>query len=368
MSADRMDQAGAPLRRWRQAPEDGHRDEQRDEQRLAGSARTTPADDRGNEASGTWSAEDRAAALFRRAALPAEPDPIRLELIRRRMLTGSGAAGAAAGSRPAWSRGRWATILALLAFSGVSLAGYAIRRLQGPAPAEPRSAVSVGRGLSAASIEPATPASPPALPPPAAATTVLVVPAEKPAARVPPAPRRASARPGGETREPGWSEETRLLLAATTRLRQRADAAGALADLEALLRLHPRGVLAPEARALQIEALLAAGRRDEALRALDAVDLQASPRGLELRLLRAELRARGSCARALDDFATVLRSSSLPRPLLERALRGRAACHLSLGNTTAARADLRLYLDRLPDGRYAAEVRRLLEASAPTPR
>jgi TolA-binding protein len=48
---------------------------------------------------------------------------------------------------------------------------------------------------------------------------------------------------------------------------------------------------------------------------------------------------------------------------LERALYGRAVCLGRLGRHEAARAALTSYAQRFPEGKYAAEVARLLAGS-----
>lgn len=66
------------------------------------------------------------------------------------------------------------------------------------------------------------------------------------------------------------TEELRLLEIARARLRA-GDAASALASLETYRRASPNGVLQVEASVLEVEALIALGRRDEAIRAGRAI-------------------------------------------------------------------------------------------------
>ena len=276
----------------------------------------------------------------------------------------------------------------MLAFGGVAVAGYVTSRTLGDTtrprilPDRPRSIASVtprvasehpvlsaGGNLDSRPTNPGRPdlspssvavdRSDPASPQPRSPGRRL--------ATTGPAPRRdrLAADQRRATPEPAWSEETRRLFAATARLRRRGQAAAALAEIEAYLERFPRGVLVAEARLLRVDALLALGRRGDALVALDGLDLQGQPRGLELRLLRAELRARGSCARALADFSAVLSDGQgVAGQLAERALHGRAVCHLRLGDTIAARRDFKLYLQQFPRGRHAAEARTVIGRDA----
>jgi TolA-binding protein len=108
-----------------------------------------------------------------------------------------------------------------------------------------------------------------------------------------------------------------------------------------------------------VDALLMLGRDRDALALLQTLALQARGRDQELRVVRGELAAAASCARAISDFDAVL--AGMPAPALaERALYGRATCLARLGDAPAAARDLRAYVRRFPDGRFAAEARRAL--------
>jgi hypothetical protein len=76
----------------------------------------------------------------------------------------------------------------------------------------------------------------------------------------------------------------------------------------------------------------------------------------ELRLIRAELRADDDCRGALSDFQ-VLVDQSLPSAWAERALFGRGACLLKLGDKAGAERDFASYLQRFPSGRFAQQIR-----------
>jgi regulator of sirC expression with transglutaminase-like and TPR domain len=83
-------------------------------------------------------------------------------------------------------------------------------------------------------------------------------------------------------------------------------------------------------------------------------------RDLELQVIRGELRAQRRCPAAVSDFTQVL-AAAPAAPLAERALRGRAACHLRSGDPERAAADLSRYLRQFPNGRFAAEARAALK-------
>ena len=159
---------------------------------------------------------------------------------------------------------------------------------------------------------------------------------------------------------PEPSEEVQTLQRAMGLLRGKHDAPAALAALDDYIARFPGGVLVPEARVARIDALLLLGRSDEALRALEALPLDAHRRSTELQLIRGELRARTDCGRADADFTAVL-AGVRTAALEERALYGRAACRSSQGNAGGAADDLRRYLDRFPNGAHAEWARRWLQ-------
>jgi TolA-binding protein len=156
------------------------------------------------------------------------------------------------------------------------------------------------------------------------------------------------------------SEEIQALERAVGLLRGKHDAPAALAALDDYIARFPGGVLVPEARVARVDALLMLDRADEALRALDALPLDAHRRSTELQLIRGELRARTDCGRADADFTAVLTRVRTPA-LEERALYGRAACRSALRNTRGAADDLRRYVDRFPNGAHADWARRWLQ-------
>src|SRR5262249_18921193 len=118
------------------------------------------------------------------------------------------------------------------------------------------------------------------------------------------------------------------------------------------------GILRREADEARADALLLLGRSDQALAALEGLTLAgAGRRAQELRVIRGELRAARDCTAAARDFGAVLEAAPAgTSDLTERALYGRAACRARSGDRTGAAADLDLYLDRFPAGRFAAEA------------
>jgi hypothetical protein len=150
--------------------------------------------------------------------------------------------------------------------------------------------------------------------------------------------------------------ESELLTGALAKLRRDHDPRGALSLLDDYQARFPQGVLWLEASAARVDALLLLGRRDDALAWLARIPLDRAGRSIELQLLRAELYAERDCGRAIPDFDAVLVFSGAPA-LAERALYGRAACRLRLGDVVGGRSDLHAYLARYPKGRFADQVR-----------
>ncbi len=155
-------------------------------------------------------------------------------------------------------------------------------------------------------------------------------------------------------------EETALLRRALESLRHDDDAAGALDALDDYERRFPFGVLRPNAQLVRIDALVALGRKAEALTLLEAVDLSTSPRADDLLITRGELRARQDCRAASADFTSAL-ARTPDDARAERALRGRALCARRLGDDRGMRADLEAYLTRFPRAAFAARARALLD-------
>ena len=133
-------------------------------------------------------------------------------------------------------------------------------------------------------------------------------------------------------------------------------AARALKAIDQHLQDFPHGSLELEARVARVDALLVLGRRQEARRELSALPIENVGRKNELRLIRAELRADDDCRSALSDFQ-VLVDQPLPPAWAERALFGRGACLLKLGDKASAELDFARYLSQFPSGRFAAQIR-----------
>lgn len=194
----------------------------------------------------------------------------------------------------------------------------------------------------------------------------------RPAAEAPERPPSASAAPA-----PVASQSSRLGLEAASlevalsalRSGGKQSAARALVGIDQHLRAFPGGSLELEARVARVDALLVLGKRHEARHELEKLPLERAGRRAELRLIRAELLADDDCRAALVDFEQ-LALQPLPAAWAERALFGRGACLLRLGRRAAAERDFATYLERYPEGRFAAQVQgqqNQAEAAKPGP-
>src|SRR6185295_2257611 len=146
-------------------------------------------------------------------------------------------------------------------------------------------------------------------------------------------------------------------------LRAGRDPAGALDVLDLYRQRFPAGRLVAEASLARVEALLALGRRPEALSVVETMPDAPGERARDRALLRGELRAEaGRCTEALADFTLAeSRAGSSLRPAVEaRAVWGQAACHARLGQIAPARRDFGRYLAAYPRERSAADARRWL--------
>jgi hypothetical protein len=140
--------------------------------------------------------------------------------------------------------------------------------------------------------------------------------------------------------------------------------------LEDHARRFPGTVLAPEAAMLRAEALLGLGRPAEALSQLDGLALGSMPNQDDRFVLRGELRAAvGRWQSARNDFEMLLSPGlasgmdAKTRDVRERALWGRASARSHLGDDAGARADLAMYLQTFPSGRFATQAAALLQGS-----
>jgi len=124
---------------------------------------------------------------------------------------------------------------------------------------------------------------------------------------------------------------------------------------------HRDARLAQEALAARVDALLGLDRRAEALGLLEKHSFDRLPRGGELRVLRAELRAaKGRCGDALRDFSGVTETHT-QGDVAERALYGQALCQAQVGDTQGAMSSLQHHLARFPSGRFATQAQTALQ-------
>ncbi len=154
-----------------------------------------------------------------------------------------------------------------------------------------------------------------------------------------------------EPSDAALAAESLLIATSLRQLRNDHAPKTALDTLDRYTAEFPHGVLAEEARATRVEALMSLGDRRAALELLDTMAV-----GTELGVVRGELRlAAGRLDEAATDFTAALIGA---RDDLEaRALFGRAACRLRQGDRSGARHDLSGYLERFPQGPHAAAAR-----------
>jgi hypothetical protein len=243
---------------------------------------------------------------------------------------------------------RYALLLAtgMLAGTGFAVAAYGVQRLVDAPP-------SVNPAPALATL-------PPVEPPTERRPTTPAEPRALEDESTPEAPKPAlTAFP--EPSSGALGRESELLARALAKLRRDKDANGALTLLEQHAREFPNGALKLEADVARLDALLALGRDTEAFGLLERLPIDRLGRGAELRVLRGELRARRDPGKALLDFDRALATELAPE-LEERALFGRAASRLRVGDETGGRADLGAYLERYPSGRFAHEAKRRLDA------
>jgi len=156
------------------------------------------------------------------------------------------------------------------------------------------------------------------------------------------------------TSESVLAAEARLLATALRQLRQDHDPRKAIATLDALAAQFPHGLLGAEAQTTRIEALLALGDKQRALALLDGAIVKS-----DLAVTRGELRLE---ARRYEDAKRDFDSALIGAndELEQRALFGRAACRVHLGDDSGAKQDLEEYLRRFPNGRSAVAAKRAL--------
>ncbi len=156
--------------------------------------------------------------------------------------------------------------------------------------------------------------------------------------------------------------ESTYITQALRALRQQQSPASALQALDSYDANFGAGAFSAESQALRVEALVAMNRRREAIAVLDLMLAHPLPGGEARRLLRAELHAAlGNFSAAVLDLDFVLDTQvDAPSSVVERALWARAVAHDHLGAHTAARADLREYTRRFPQGQFVPNVQKRL--------
>jgi len=179
--------------------------------------------------------------------------------------------------------------------------------------------------------------------------------------------RRDPPRPAGALgqRQQGVAaSEAALLGRAIKLLRGERDARAALVLLDSFEQGATAASMREEAALVRVEALMSLGDDRAALAVLDKLPLPGVANGPDLLLLRADLRAKATrCREAIEDYSLSL-TAGMPA-LDERALVGRASCRFVIGDVSAAKDDLTLYLRRFPDGRSVADVKRALGIRPP---
>jgi tetratricopeptide (TPR) repeat protein len=280
------------------------------------------------------SVDARIGALFQNIERPEPLASSELERVHARV-----AGRYASGPTPI----RYAALLAtgMLAGTGFAFGAYGVQRL-----------VDSPRAMKAAEAPAPTSFVPKAESRGRAAETQPSVVEETPDVE---APKRAVAA-FPETSSGALGRESELLARALAKLRRDHDASAALTLLDEHARSFPNGTLRLEADVARVDALLALGRHAEALGLLERLPIDRLGRGAELRVIRGELLAHGEPRRALGDFERAL-AMGLPQALEERALFGRAASRLKVGDEAGGRADLASYLAKYPNGRFAAQAR-----------
>jgi TolA-binding protein len=245
--------------------------------------------------------------------------------------------------RPPLNRWVWATAVVLIvAVAGAAAAAIGLVRRASPPlrPAVEQSALQPKRRPQ---------------PPP---SRIVEEPAPAPRRAEPRHPKLATTTPAAPSPD---GAEVELFSQAVRAWKQQADAQAAIDLIREYQRRFPRGHFAGETIVIAVDALTSLGRPSEALRLLQQSALASVPRSLELHLMRGELSAQaGQCRQALADFEKVLEREQSSE-LAARALFGRASCRTRLSDESGAEADLRLYLERHPDGPQAAAARRALD-------
>ena len=307
------------------------------------------------------SVEGRLGELFRSVEKPVPLSPAALARVHARLGSARQSSGMRRRIREAVLAGTM-----LLAGSSLAVAGWGVNEWWSGRVRQPERALPSGASMSGAlqaSKRSAPQVARPASPAAAEEDT------DSPDIAVPLAPRGFGARNADRSSNTAPADSSELaseslaLQAVLVKLRREHDAKGALMLLDQSQPLFARGTLALEAQVARVDALLALNRQSEALAILNQLPLAHIGRGGELRLLRAELRAKDDCGLALADFDVLVKHTLSPA-LAERALYGRAACEVRVGDSRNAQRDFRDYLTRFPQGRFADRAQSQLSASA----
>jgi TolA-binding protein len=175
------------------------------------------------------------------------------------------------------------------------------------------------------------------------------------------APSRAIAlaSPADAARAASFGAEGAMLTRALRALREDKNATAALATLDEYVRDYPLGRLLHEAAVARLEALMFAGRREEALAALEGKLPALEPLG------RSELvSCEASCARAglgsLQRTTTSRPTHGGKDEIAARALLDLARMQQLLGDQAGAEENLRRYVSEFPSGSSVDEARREL--------
>ena len=295
------------------------------------------------------------------AARPSSLPPEALRRVRGRLASSLEGPPGSARRWPSWPITALLLTIGGAAGASVIVVVDAVRAPEVPAPFAAPPPLPPGPRRGAGSGPPPAPALSPR-PVPVAERTLAPAPAvagpasSPPPRFIAPASPLPSAPPAPVTVE-ALAAEARLLGAAVRALRQEDNPAKALALLDDFSARFPRGSLGAEATLARIDSLGRLGRDRERLEVLDRLGFSGMPHARELRVLRGELRLRaGRVQAAADDFEIALGEGAADQ-LGERALYGRASCRSRQGDAAGARADLRLYLARHPQGPRAAGIR-----------
>jgi hypothetical protein len=315
---------------------------------------------------GQSTAEKQAAELLRRVGEPTPPSPQALYAVERLVFASRRSSTSASRRVFVLRRLAWALLFVLFVSSGALAAWFSARhKVEVQASSEPQRELSSDKVRAHATQPMEAPAIAGAsvVPAPAHAPVRIAQPhgLSRPPVLQAPARTIASASPADASAAGAFGAERELLMRALRALREDRDSTAALVALDEYARTYPQGRLLHEAAVARLEALMLAGKRDQALSALEGGLPALVPLGRSELVLRGELRAgtnRLAAARADFEAAWSLGGND---KLASRALLDLARMQQSLGERTAAAASLRRYLEEFPQGSGADEARRALD-------